>query len=88
MVGASGAISGVFGGVLMLMRRVGNLPGLLPVAVIWIGLIVFFGIFGGMPGAGGEQIAWAAHIGGFIYGLLTIHLFLPRPPQVPQLPQR
>jgi membrane associated rhomboid family serine protease len=83
VVGASGAISGVFGGVLMLMRRVGSLPGLLPVAVIWIGLNVFFGIVGGMPGAGGEQIAWAAHIGGFLYGLLTIHLFLPRPPRLP-----
>ncbi|MFO1163185.1 MAG: rhomboid family intramembrane serine protease [Reyranellaceae bacterium] len=88
VVGASGAISGVFGGVLMLMRRVGSLPGLWPVAAIWIGLNVFFGIFGGMPGAGGEQIAWAAHIGGFLYGLLVIHLFLPRPPPLPPAPQQ
>ena len=69
VIGASGAISGVFGAVLMLMRYVGNLPSLLPVAGIWIALNVFFGMFGGMPGAGGEQIAWAAHVGGFVYGL-------------------
>jgi membrane associated rhomboid family serine protease len=78
VIGASGAISGVFGAVLMLMRYVGSLPSLLPVAGIWIALNVFFGIFGGMPGSGGEQIAWAAHIGGFIYGLLAIRFFAPR----------
>lgn len=80
VIGASGAISGVFGGVLMLMRYVGSLTSLLPVAAIWIGLNVFFGIFGGTPGAAGEQVAWVAHIGGFVYGLAAIRLFLPRQP--------
>lgn len=78
VIGASGAISGVFGGVLMMMRYVGSLPSLLPVAGIWIGLNVFFGLFGGTPGAGGEQVAWAAHVGGFVYGLLAIRFFAPR----------
>ena len=78
VVGASGAVSGVFGAVLMLMRYVGSMPALLPVAGIWIALNVFFGIFGGTPGAGGEQVAWAAHIGGFLYGLATFRLFMPR----------
>ena len=62
----------------MLMRYIGNLPSLYPVAGIWIALNVFFGLFGGMPGAGGEQIAWAAHVGGFVYGLLAIRFFAPR----------
>src|SRR5881394_2773087 len=78
VIGASGAISGVFGAVLMLMRYTGNLPSLYPIAGIWIALNVFFGLFGGMPGAGGEQIAWAAHVGGFLYGLLAIRFFAPR----------
>ena len=78
VIGASGAISGVFGGVLMLMRYVGSLTSLLPVAGIWIALNVFFGIFGGTPGAAGEQVAWVAHIGGFVYGLLAIRFFMPR----------
>jgi membrane associated rhomboid family serine protease len=78
VIGASGAISGVFGAVLMLMRYVGSLASLYPVAGIWIALNVFFGIFGGMPGSGGEQVAWAAHIGGFVYGLLAIRFFAPR----------
>ena len=78
VIGASGAISGVFGAVLMLMRYVGSLPSLLPIAGIWIALNIFFGLFGGMPGSGGEQVAWAAHIGGFVYGLLVIRFFAPR----------
>ena len=78
VIGASGAISGVFGAVLMLMRYVGSLTSLLPIAAIWIGLNVFFGLFGGTPGAGGEQVAWVAHIGGFVYGLAVIRFFMPR----------
>lgn len=78
VIGASGAISGVFGAVLMLMRYVGSLPSLYPVAGIWIALNIFFGLFGGTPGAGGEQVAWVAHIGGFVYGLLAIRFFAPR----------
>jgi membrane associated rhomboid family serine protease len=78
VVGASGSISGVFGAVLMLMRYVGSLTSLLPVAAIWIGLNVFFGLFGGAPGAGGESIAWVAHIAGFVFGLAAIRLFAPR----------
>ena len=78
VIGASGAISGVFGAVLMLMRTVGSMPSLWPIAGIWIALNVFFGIFGGTPGAGGEQVAWAAHIGGFVYGLAAFGFFAPR----------
>src|SRR5260221_6725928 len=80
VIGASGAISGVFGAVLMLMRQGGSFSSLLPIAGIWIALNVFFGIFGGTPGAGGEPVAWAAHIGGFVYGLAAIRLFVPRRP--------
>src|SRR5260370_18122029 len=76
VIGASGAISGVFGGVLMLMRYVGTLTSLLPVAGIWIALNVFFGIFGGTPGAAGEHVASVAHIGVFVYALAAIRLFL------------
>jgi len=80
VIGASGAISGVFGAVLMLMRQVGSMSSILPIAGIWIALNVFFGLFGGTPGAGSEPVAWAAHIGGFVYGLAVIRFFLPRPP--------
>jgi membrane associated rhomboid family serine protease len=80
VVGASGAISGVFGAVLMLLRSSGRLSSLLPVAGIWIALNIFFGYFGATPGAGGEPVAWLAHIGGFVYGLVAIRFFVPRSP--------
>ncbi len=78
VVGASGAVSGIFGAVLVLLWRVGRMPSLLPIAGVWIALNVFFGIFGGTPGAGGEPVAWTAHIGGFIYGMAAVRLFTPR----------
>jgi membrane associated rhomboid family serine protease len=80
VIGASGAISGLFGAVLILMQRVGRMPSLLPIAVVWIGLNVFFGVIGGAPGTGGEPVAWTAHIGGFVFGLLAVRWFIPRQP--------
>lgn len=71
LVGASGGISGLFGGVLMMANDKGLMGGykrLVPFVVIWILISVFFGFFG-MPGAEGP-IAWTTHIGGFIAGLL------------------
>jgi membrane associated rhomboid family serine protease len=54
---------------------------------VWIAMNVFFGIFGGTPGAEGQPVAWAAHIAGFVFGLAAITLFLPRPPVVPEQEQ-
>lgn len=72
MIGASGAISGLFGGILMLMYNEGMMGQgyrkLLPFIAIWIGISVFFGLFG-MPGTD-NPIAWTTHIGGFISGML------------------
>lgn len=80
VIGASGSISGVFGAVLIALWQAGRMPSLLPVAGMWIALNVFFGIFGGTPGGGGEPVAWTAHIGGFVYGLVALRFFVPRVP--------
>jgi membrane associated rhomboid family serine protease len=82
VVGASGAISGIFGAVLILLWQAGRMPSLLPVAGVWIAMNVFFGIFGGTPGAGGDPVAWTAHIGGFVYGLATIRFFMRHEPEL------
>jgi len=78
VIGASGAISGVFGAVLVLLRSSGRLPSLLPIAGIWIALNVFFGMSGTTPGAGSQPVAWLAHVAGFVYGLAAVRFFLPR----------
>lgn len=80
VVGASGAISGLFGAVLRLMASRPLSKGgvrLLPVALIWIGFAVLVG-FAGAPGTEGVQIAWAAHVGGFVAGLALLPLFMAR----------
>lgn len=71
LIGASGAISGLFAGVLIFMQLSEgktNLRGIAPFALIWIGISVFFGFFG-MPGVS-QSIGWAAHVGGFVGGLV------------------
>ena len=81
MLGASGAISGVLGGYLLLYpkRRVRaivfNFLTDVP-AYVALGVWIFYQIIQGYftpPGTGG--VAYAAHIGGFIAGLALIKIF-------------
>lgn len=80
LIGASGAISGLFGGVLMVMQRQGMMGdpkkyGKLALFIgVWVGISLFFG-FAGMPGAGGA-IAWTAHVGGFAAGMLLFNMLV------------
>ena len=75
LVGASGAIAAVLGAyaVLFPTHRVLSLVGwlLLPVpAALFLG-IWFIGQFG----LGGTSIAWEAHAGGFVFGLVVAMMF-------------
>ncbi|WP_119462515.1 rhomboid family intramembrane serine protease [Rhodospirillaceae bacterium SYSU D60014] len=72
VIGASGAISGLFGGVLRFLPRRGG--SLWPIVLLWIGVSILFGVTG-IPGDGGAAIAWAAHVGGFLGGFLLFGLF-------------
>lgn len=71
MLGASGAISGLCGAVIIMMYGESgklNLRTLLPITALWIGVTVLFGFFG-MPGEA-DPIAWDTHLGSFISGML------------------
>jgi membrane associated rhomboid family serine protease len=87
-IGASGAVAGVLGGYLLLFPRarvvtvvfiiffftILELPALL-FLVIWIGqqfLFAYFDLLGPNEGGG---VAYFAHIGGFLFGLLLIRAF-------------
>lgn len=81
MLGASGAISGVLGGYVLLFpqRRVRaiifNFLTTVPAFVaigIWIGYQLLLGYF---TPAGGGGVAYAAHIGGFIAGVVLVKIF-------------
>jgi membrane associated rhomboid family serine protease len=87
-LGASGAVAGVLGGYLLLFPRarvvtvvfiiffftILELPALLFLA-IWAGqqfLFAYFDLIGPQEGGG---VAYFAHIGGFVFGLLLIRAF-------------
>ena len=81
MLGASGAISGVLGGYMLLFptRRVRALIFQILTTVpayvalgLWIGYQI---IIGYLTPAGTGGVAYAAHIGGFIAGLVLIKIF-------------
>lgn len=87
MVGASGAIAGVLGGYMMLHPRAPVLtavPLLIFIQLVelpaWIFLFVWFGLqlLQGFTSLGlevGGGVAFFAHIGGFVAGLVLVRLF-------------
>jgi len=86
MVGASGAIAGILGGYLLLF------PGARVLTLVFIFIfiriirlpaliILGFWFFVQLLGVGGAReggVAWFAHIGGFITGLILVKVFQPR----------
>jgi membrane associated rhomboid family serine protease len=81
-LGASGAISGVLGGYMLLFpnRRVRVIMGRVLTevpALVAVGLWFVFQLINGLGllGGGGDGVAYAAHIGGFIAGLVLVRLF-------------
>ena len=97
-LGASGAISGVMGGYLILhphrrvrvfiLRFLTVVPGYVAVG-LWflLQLVSAFGVIGGGPQSGGG-VAFMAHIGGFIAGVILVKLFAIGAPRVPGRQQR
>jgi membrane associated rhomboid family serine protease len=86
-LGASGAISAVLGGYILLFPTRGikmwflffiiSIP-----SIIVVGLWFVFQVLNGLGTLGGEEaggVAYAAHIGGFIAGLLLVKSFIKKP---------
>lgn len=91
-LGASGAISGVLAGYMLSFPRrrvhvwflfsILSLPAFLVVGLWFVfQLINGMGMLGGEEAAGG--VAYAAHIGGFIAGLLLVKFFVGKPAPAP-----
>ena len=90
MIGASGAIAGVLGAYLLLYPQA-RIASLVPIFFIFtiidvpafIFLLFWFvsQLFSGwltLGGAGGSGVAWWAHVGGFVFGMLAVYLFARR----------
>lgn len=83
-LGASGAISGILGGYILLFPgrgvHVWFLLGIITLpALIVVGIWFVFQVINGMGMLGGEEtaggVAYAAHIGGFLAGLILVKFF-------------
>jgi membrane associated rhomboid family serine protease len=88
MIGASGAIAGVLGAYLISYPR-SRIASLVPILfiftivevpaviflILWFGIQIYSGLFM-MQGANAANIAWWAHIGGFVAGMLLLPVFL------------
>ena len=90
MIGASGAIAGVLGAYLLLFPQA-RIASLVPIFFIFtivnvpapLFLLFWFvsQLFSGwltLGGAGGSGVAWWAHVGGFVFGMLTVFIFARR----------
>ena len=90
MIGASGAVSGILGAYVLLFPRA-NVHTLLFLgffitvvkipALIVIGFWALIQFLNGMVSSGLQNsggVAWFAHVGGFLIGLLTIKIWLPK----------
>jgi membrane associated rhomboid family serine protease len=84
VIGASGAIAGVLGAYFILYPR-GRILTVLPIFVylqmleipavvyllLWFGVQLYAGISAGSRGAIAGAVAWWAHVGGFLFGMLV-----------------
>jgi len=87
IIGASGAIAGVLGAYLILYphARVASLVPILFIftlvelpAVVFLVFWFISQLFSGLlslNGASGGGVAWWAHVGGFLFGILAVNLF-------------
>jgi membrane associated rhomboid family serine protease len=92
-VGASGAIAGVLGAYFVLFPRAKVLTWIfvfiweIPAGwflAIWIGLQTWYGGLALLHPQESGGTAFFAHIGGFVFGMATIHLVAKRRPEVPR----
>jgi membrane associated rhomboid family serine protease len=89
LIGASGGVSGLLGALVRFafarptlgparpdgLARLSDPPVLVWSAAVIL-LNVFAGVFGGALGLGAANIAWEAHVGGYLFGLLTFPVAL------------
>jgi len=87
MIGASGAVAAVLGAYLILFPR-SRVASLVPILFVftlieipavlfllfWFVLQLYSGLFA-IQGGGGSGIAWWAHVGGFIFGVVMVSFF-------------
>lgn len=74
VIGASGGLSGLFAAIILIMQKMGlggqGRYGVWPFVGLWVVITVLLGSMSGAPGGG--NVAWVAHLGGFLAGFLLL----------------
>jgi membrane associated rhomboid family serine protease len=92
-IGASGAISGIMGAYLLMFPKA-RVMTLIPIFIfpliieipaivfigVWFFLQLIFGTFNSLSPHASQSVAWWAHVGGFVAGMLFLPLFRKRRP--------
>lgn len=88
LIGASGAVSAVLGAYIVLFPRQRVLTFIPPFFIFWLPAWVYLGYWallqiakavGGLALVASDGVAWWAHVGGFLYGVLVVR-WLASPP--------
>ncbi|HEY1095891.1 MAG TPA: rhomboid family intramembrane serine protease [Alphaproteobacteria bacterium] len=74
--GISAGLSALFAVVMGLLQQRRGWTGMIVPSLVWIGVNIVIG-YVGIPGQVGMAIAWVAHLGGFIVGLLALPCLMP-----------
>ncbi len=82
LIGASAAVSGLMGGAARIIAGRGEVGGIFSRPVLlfgasWLVLNLIFAVVGGafIPGAGDSDVAWEAHLTGYVAGVLLLSPF-------------
>lgn len=92
LIGASGAISALLGAYIRLFPRQKIRTYIVPIFFVWLPAWLYLGYWGlvqvmqALSGAVVEgnaaEVAWWAHVGGFVFGLITVRFFLKKDKRV------
>jgi membrane associated rhomboid family serine protease len=89
LIGASGAISAVLGAYIFVFPRQRVRTLILPFFLLWLPAWLYLGYWGviqfvqatlslgaTVQDSAANEVAWWAHVGGFVFGLIAVRLFL------------
>jgi membrane associated rhomboid family serine protease len=74
LVGASGAVFALAGAMVVIVPRLKVMVYFIMPMPLWVVVVIFYGLWS-IPGLVAPDIAWQAHLGGLLTGLIAGYIF-------------